>query len=203
MPVEEQAPEIFGAVDDALAQHRVFGDSTYIFEQLERWLLRRLENVAPRLPAAGELRATVDAARSGSLEHVLGETVVRCAIIHAHQQVALGLDPDERLGPHLLPLADCEVILAGAARRLREGQLGPSVDDGSLRRIGSAPYHGWLWTDEHPNDVFGRAFRALVSARYDALPDVPSDDETAVLRQGAQLLEELLPSSGPSLVMHT
>jgi predicted O-methyltransferase YrrM len=193
--VEERSSDTLGAIEEALAAHRAFGDSDYIFEQLQACLRQRLENMAPRLPVAGTLLGALESAKSASLDHVLGDTVVRCAIIHGQVQ----LETDASYG---LPIADCEKVFAATVNRLHQRKFGSTLDDDSLQRLGPEPYHGWIWSDEHAGDIFGRTFRYLLKHRYEAIPCTPSDGEIALLQQGATLLGDLLPSLAPSALRH-
>lgn len=193
--VQEQPAEVLETIEQAFAQHPTFGDSTYILGQLRACLERRLEKIAPRLPAAGALLETLADAGGDSLDHVIGDTVVRCAILHAHAR----LETDAQRG---LLLEDCEQVFAATVRHLQEGKRGTPLGDGSLRHLGQEPYHGWLWSEEHPNDVFGRSYRYLLKDRYQALPCTPTDEEVAKLETGARLLAELLPTLMPSALQH-
>jgi predicted O-methyltransferase YrrM len=191
----EQSSETLQAIEQALAEHLPFADSTYILDQLQVCLTRRLEKVAERLPMGGQLLDALEQAGS-PVHHVIGDTVVRCAIVHAHIQF-------ETEAPYGLPLEDCEKVFAATTRHLQQGRRDTPLDqDGSLPRLGAEPYLGWIWSDEHPDDIFGRSFRYLLKERYGALPGTPTDDEIEMLAQGAKLLRDLLPMLTPSALRH-
>lgn len=192
--LQDQPLEILEAIEEAFAEHPTFGSSAYVLGQLRACLERRLERMVPRLGAAGELLEAL-AAASASVDHVVGDTTVRCAILHAHARLETG-------APNGLPLADCEEILAQTADRLRQGDYDSPLNDGSLLRLGTEPHSGWLWTDEHGDDVFGRSYRRLLAERYQAVPVAPTDEEVAKLEEGGRLAHELLPTLAPSALVH-
>jgi predicted O-methyltransferase YrrM len=193
--VSEQPAELLETVEEAFAAHPAFGDRTYILEQLRVCLEHRLERIAPQLASAAELRDALAAAGADSLDHVIGDTVVRCAILHAHAR----LESKARRG---LPLEDCGHVFAATAHHLREGGRDTPLADGSLRRVGPKTYHGWIWDDEHAEDVFARSFRSLLEDRYQAVPVTATDEEVVELETGARLLDELLPTLTPSALQH-
>jgi predicted O-methyltransferase YrrM len=191
----EHIPGMLEAIEESLARHPSFGDSAYIFRQLQLWMQYRLEIIGRQLPAARRLHDIFADRGSDALYHVSGDTTVRCATIQAHTQIETGTAGG-------LPLEDCNSIFAAAADRIEAGQIGTPLDDGSLVRIGDAPYHGWIWSDEHPDDVFGRSFRFLLKERYHALPRTPAADEVGLLKKGVALLHELLPVLTPTVLCH-
>jgi predicted O-methyltransferase YrrM len=195
--VAPQAPEILGAIERALVAHPAFGENRYIFERLLVSLTYRLERLAGHSGAARDLLDALDAAGSDGLEHVLGDTVVRCAILHAHIQLETPAP-----SPYALPVEDCEGVFTATARHVREGKRETPLSDGSLSRLGPDADHPWLWSDEHPADVFGRCLRYLIKQRYNAIPVAPTDAEQAQLTRGIELLEELLPDLAPSALHH-
>jgi predicted O-methyltransferase YrrM len=190
-----QEPEILQAIEDALTHHRPFGDTRYIREQFQTSLMRRLERVGKQLPAAKRLLHTIVEARASDLHRVLGDTVVRCAVLHVHTQVETGT----RYG---LPVEQCEEIFDATSCRIQSGRLDTPLADDSLLRLGSQPHHGWIWNEDHQGDIFGRSFRWLLLDRYQALPRTPTGDEINLLRRGAELLEQLLPMLAPSTLAH-
>ena len=194
MTAQEQPSDLLGAIEEALALRRPFADSAYIFDQLQVSLKGRLKTISRHLPVAGELLDAIERA-DGSLHRVIGDTVVRCAIIHAHSH----LEANSTYG---LPLADCEKIFAATIHHLQLGGTDTALDNGSLRRLGTEPYHGWIWSDEHSDDIFGRSFRYLLRDRYSATPVTPGKDEIRLLELGAALLQELLPVLTPSTLAH-
>jgi predicted O-methyltransferase YrrM len=187
--------EVLAAIEEALARNPVFADSNYILGQLQSVLQLRLSAISARLPIAGQLLDSMSSAKDGSLDHVIGDTVVRCAILHAHSQIETGR-------PYGLPLPDCEQVFAETIRRLQQGKLSTPLDDGSLPRLGTESYHGWIWNEAHSDDIFGRSFRYLLKERYGAVPRTATDDEIAALRKAAQLLTDLTPLLAPSALRH-
>lgn len=188
--------EILDAIEEALTQHRVFGDSDYILDRFQECMELRLERISARLPIAQKLLDIFTRSRSASTGRVIGESVLRCAILHAHVQIETGQ-------PFGLPLSECERIFDVAVRHLERGRMETPLADGALRRLGPRSQHGWIWSDEHSSDAFGRSFRHLVTLNFgDDLPCTPSDEEIARLQAGAQLLEQLLPRLTPSVLGH-
>jgi predicted O-methyltransferase YrrM len=182
-------------IEEAFAEHPTFGDAAYILGQLRACLERRLERMAPRLPAAGELLDVVAQVGNDPLTHVFGDTVVRCAILHGHARLETGVDRG-------LALEDCEQVLAATSRHVQQGKHRTPIDDGTLRRLGPEPYHGVLWSEERQNDIFGRSYRSLLKDRYQAVPCAPTEEEAAKLEVGTQLLGELVPTLAPSALQH-
>ncbi|MFL6284939.1 MAG: O-methyltransferase [Pyrinomonadaceae bacterium] len=190
-------PEILAVIEEALANHRPFGESEYITDQMEVSYTRRLDGIAPRLPGAGELLLTLEHTNDDVRHRLFGNTVVRCAIQHARSQI----EADMLYG---LPLAECENVFAAAQAHISSGKAGMPLENGPvpLRRLGSAPCHGWIWTEEHADDIFGRSFRYLIKQNYGDRLSSPTDDEIETLSDGARLLETLLPTLGPSAMRH-
>ncbi len=173
-----QPLELLEALEEIFATHPTFGAHTYILGQLRACLLRRLEAVASRLPAAGELSDALARANEASTDHVTADTVVRCAILSAHGRLEANTGGS-------LPLEDCEKIFAATAGRLQQGNYDTPLNDGTLRRIGNEPYHGWIWSEQHEPDMFGNAYRRLLENRYQAVPVAPTDEEIARVEVGA------------------
>jgi len=189
--------EVLATIEDALVRHKAFGDSGYIVEQFERVTERRLARISGRLPIAGKLLEELQQADAPSRHRLSGNTVIRCAIQHAHYQ----LECDERYG---LPLADCEKVFETTVHHLQNRRPGTPFENGSiqLERLGTESYHGWVWNEEYPDDVFGRAFRHILKQEYgDGLCTITSD-ELAMLKKGERLLHDLLPSLAPSALGH-
>ena len=196
LSVASSVPEQLAAIEDALARHRAFGDSNYIHEQLRVCLGRRLKRVATQLPVAGQLYDALDAQPdSDQLRRLIGDLVFRCAVLHAHTQVESG-------APCGLALQDCEAIFATTLQNLEHGKTDTPLQDGTLLPLGRASYLGWVWSDEHPDDIFGRSFRYLVGDHYGALPLTPTARELETLYRGVELLQILLPLATQSALSH-
>jgi hypothetical protein len=182
---------------DTLLTQSPFGSSDYIRAQRQVAYKRRLGKIAPRMPAAGQLVEALDKAPAYSQYRTLGDTVLRCAVQHALRQLETG-------APYGLPLDQCEEIFRATVVHLgREECRGPleaGLDRGL--RLGPQRHHGWIWSEEHLDDLFGRSFRYLVHDNYGAPLCTPNPDEIAMVRKGAQLLNELLPLLALSSLSH-
>ena len=189
--------EMLRMVEAALAQHRAFGDSDYIHEQLGVCYRRRLDKIAAALPAAARLARVLSDAGPDLRRQMIGDTVLRCTIQHALRQVETGL-------PYGLPLEQCAQVFEAAIRHVGEGRSGGPLLDGLVQaqRLGPHPYNGWVWNEEHADDDFGRAFRFVIRENYDGPLCTPSADELAMLERGAQLLQSLLPLLSSSALSH-
>ncbi|MGO9602251.1 MAG: O-methyltransferase [Candidatus Binataceae bacterium] len=187
--------ETCARIERATACQKPFGDNVYIVDQMQRCLRQRLERVASGLPAAGRLLAAVRQRPDSEMRRLFADTALRCAIVHSHEQIASGSQSG-------LSLADCERVFDEAARYVDEGGVDTPLQDGSLVPLGPEPYLGWVWSDEHPNDTYGRVFRELVSARYAVVPCTPGAGDVDKLMVGARLLHELLPNLAPSALAH-
>ena len=185
-------------VEQAMASAKPFGNGRYILDHIQDTLVRQLEQLAPDLPAAGELLDAVTNSPTTDHRRLFAETTMRSAIGHAHTQLTSG----SPRGPRLLRLTECAAILRTAAAYLEDGGTDSPLQDGSLVPLGPKPHDGWIWRDEHPDDTYGRALRELVMERYRILPTTPDAGGIETLQTGARLLEELLPSLASSALHH-
>jgi predicted O-methyltransferase YrrM len=190
--------QVCETVEQALASAKPFGDDFHILDQMRDRVIQRLEQLAPDLPAAGELLDAVAHSPTSDHRRLFLETTLRSAIGHAHKQ----LTSCAPRGLRLLRLTDCAAILRTAARYVEQGGTDTPLQDGSLVGLGPKPHHGWIWRDEHPDDTYGRALRELVIERYGILPSAPDPGDIEMLQTGARLLEELLPSLAPNALHH-
>ncbi len=181
-------------VERALTGHESFGASSPILDHRRDCLVAQLEVLAPELPSAREL---LESAPRHSAR-LFTEPTLRSAIGHAHNQ----LTATSPRGPHLLPLPACSAVLTEAARYIRDGGTDTPLQDGSLIALRADDDDCRLWSDEHTDDAYGRAFRELVAARYGASPGSFDTDSIEMLRAGARLLDELLPALGRSALRH-
>lgn len=196
--------------DALLAQHRPFGDSDYLHEQLRLRYQQRLSRIADLLPVAGELSSALERATPQSHYRTVGDPVVRHAIHASLRHAWNASQGGAQQGPSVsggLPLADCEEILRETLGHLETGSHGggPLESGGvDLRRLGPEPGHGSIWSEEHRDDVFGRCFRKMVRDNYRGDPlCTPSAADVAMLAKGADLLGALLPLCTRSVLSHT
>jgi predicted O-methyltransferase YrrM len=197
MKTEVYSSELLKTVEEALTEHKAFGDSAYILEQLEVTFKRRLGWISDDLPIAGFLLNALEQADDYTRYRIVGNTVIRCAVQHAHIQL-------EGKVLYGLPMADCEKIFETTHKYLTSGGLGSPFENGpvKLKRLGSTPNHGWIWQENYPTDVFGEAFRFILNQEYGESLCTPSAEEVAVLVKGEELLQELLPSLATSALKH-
>jgi hypothetical protein len=197
MPTNTLQANDLELIELELAQHKAFGASPYIHEQMQVAFIRGLNKIAVHLPAARELLDTLDSSSVDIRYRVLGDTTVRCAITHALTQLTTDYDC-------CLSLTMCEQIFHDLLRQLAEGSSTSPLQSGvpSAFRLGAKPYHGWVWTEEHPNDIFAQAFRAVVQDNYHGSLYTPDADELNMLANGTRLLEELLPCLSASALSH-
>ena len=184
-------------IEKSLVDSRPFGNDRSITDEFAASFIRRLLVLGQSVPAAGSLADALNGAAENRRIELLGDTVLRCAIQHAHRQVLTGK-------AYGLKLDDCEALFLGALGHLREGMPGTplSYSVKEPQKLGD-PDSCWIWTDDHPNDTYGQAFRYLIQQNYNALPVTGSAAEVAALRTGARLLNELVPQLGPATLQHT
>lgn len=192
-----QSTELLTAIEEVLVQHKAFGDSAYIREQLEVAFRRRLERISGDVPLARQLLGIFDQADSYTRYRIVGNTVIRCAVQHSHYQ----LETNEQYG---LPIPECEKVFAATIQHLELGKLGTPFENGSviLQRLGTESHYGWIWNEKYPDNIFGRSFRLILKQEYgDSLCTI-SDGELEMLLKGKELLEDLLPSLARSALSH-
>jgi predicted O-methyltransferase YrrM len=194
---DDVQPELLAAVEQALVEHKAFGNSDYIHEQLELSYKRRLQLIAPDLPSAGKLLQAFGQADAYTRYRIVGNTVIRCTIQHAHTKV-------ETKKSYGLPTAECDRIFEETARHIELGKSGTPFENGAthLDRLGTEPFHPWIWTEDYPDDLFGRSFRFIFNQEYGGCLCTIDRDELAMLMKGEQLLRELLPSLARSALGH-
>lgn len=188
---------LLAVVEEALVKHRAFGDSDYIRGQLEVTFVRRIERMAVTLPVAAEFLAAFRVADPYTRYRLTGNTVIRCAVQHAY----ILLETGKEVG---LTLAESEQVIRQAQLHLAEGKSGSPFENGSfqLQRLGNEQFYGWIWSDDYPDDVLGRAFRKILVVEYgDRLCSITAD-ELEMLRKGEELLRTLLPDLSVSALTH-
>jgi hypothetical protein len=195
--VQKQHP--LDVCDALLAGQRPFGESDYLHDQLQIRYSRRLARIAGLLPVAGELSRALERSGREARYRVVGDPVVRHTIQQALRRVVSGTSDG-------LSLAECEEVFRETIGHLEEGKLGgPLVSGaGTPGRLGAEPFHGWLWSEQQRDDVFGRTFRRIVSDYFHADPPcTPSAADVGKLAKGAKLLGVLLPLCSRSVFSHT
>lgn len=180
---------------EQLMEQNPFGNNDYITKQMHESYRRRLRKVSSRLPEAGKLLDAVDRSDTDGKYRIFGDTVLRCAVQHAHVRVEAGTE-------YGLPLEQCAEVFTETTRLLESGESAP-LGSSLSERFGSQPYHGWVWDDACNENVFTRAFRVVVRENYGIEePCTPDRDQLAVFRRGVRLLEELLPLLSRSALSH-
>jgi len=185
--------------DALFAEYRPFGDSDYLHQQLQLRYQRRLAKISALLPLAGDLSRALDQAPRDIRHRVVGDPVVR----HTIEQTLRHVVNSAQDG---LSLAECEDVFRATLHHLKEGRRGGPLESGAgtARHLGAQPFHGWIWSEDHGDDVFGRLFRKIVHDHFRGEPLCsPSAPDLARLAKGAQLLGALLPLCSRSVLGHT
>lgn len=189
------------ALEEILVEHRAFGDSDYIHEQVESCYERRLGKLSADVPAAGAVQDALCQADACDRRRIFGDAVVRFAINSALWQGQTGI----RRG---LPLDECEEVFRATLQYLEERKSGVPREFGAkVHHLRSGPYHGGVWSGDS-DDLFGRVFRRTVEQRFDGncVPGAelskPTADQLAMLTNGLLLLNELAPSLSRSALSH-
>lgn len=190
-------PQSMAILEAMLAQHRGFGDSDYIHGQLQLCYQRQLDRISAHLPVAGEFLEALREADNYSRYRLLGDTAVRCTIQHAITQLEAGRQDG-------ITLEECEEAFRAAVVHLAAGKRGGPLESGApqVTRLRPEAITGWVWTEEHGDDIFGRSFRYVIEQNFGTPLCTPSDDELEMLQRGAQLLRELAPLLYRSALSH-
>jgi predicted O-methyltransferase YrrM len=190
-------PEIARTVESVLATHRVFGDSDYITQQYHASCDRRIAVIASSLAGAKRLGGALGKGVTAERHNLFGNTVVRCAIQHAHTQIAARTH-------YGLPLSVCDEVFDAAAAHLERGQAGTPLENGAvpLSRLGSDACHPAVWSEDQPHSVFGESFRFIVKQNFKSALSAVSGEDVAALAKGASLLSELVPLLTPGVLRH-
>ena len=149
-------------LEEVLARHRGFGDSVYPHEQMRDAHETYLTSVADRMSAAGRMLTVLEGAGAEERFRVLGSTVVRCAIHHAHSQL-------HGEGSVCLPLERCSAILDAATDLLAAGPVGClPLDAATTRslRVGRRASDGAAWRMPTTDNILSSAFCELVRQNY-------------------------------------
>lgn len=185
----------FEEMEKLLSGH-TFGNSDYITEQMHLSIKRRLHKISTHLPVAGQLLDALNQTEPFRQYRVIGDTIVRCAVQHAHRQVETGV-------PYGLPLQQCAEVFGASLHLLAEGESAP-LGSKLVHRLGPDPHDGWIWSEDRPDDVFGRSFLKVVTDNYGDEPRCTlTADELTSVSKGVQLFRELLPHLSRSTLAHT
>jgi hypothetical protein len=189
------------ALEEILVEHRAFGDSDYIYEQVEICYQRRLGKLSVCVPVAGAVQDALCQADTYGRRRIFGDAVVRFAVNSALRQCETGI-------PSGLPLDECEEVLRATLQYLEECKSGVPLEFGAkVNHLGSGPYHGGVWSGD-ADDLFGRVFRSAVKQRFEqkcepgAELSKPTADQLAMLTNGLLLLNELVPSLSRTALSH-
>jgi hypothetical protein len=193
--------QYLGALEEILVEHRAFGDSDYIHEQVEICYQRRLGKLSDDVQATGAVRDALCQADACDRRRILGDAVVRFAVNSALWQCQTGI----RRG---LPLDECEEVFRATLQYLEECKSGVPPEFGcKVIHLESGPYHGGVWSGDS-GDLFSRVFRWVVKQRFEGncVPGAelskPTADQLAMLANGLQLLNELVPLLTRSAFSH-
>lgn len=188
------------SVDEALTRQRPFGDSECIANRLRAVYERRLIKLSDQIPVAGDIVDSLATKDPAYARRVLADTTVRTVIEHLRRAVATDTSGVYKLTPADL----CRDVLEALLDHLKTGLGRGPLNLSSGPRVGPMPHYPWIWVDDRPAcDPFAKAYRWLIEAHYGGIPRPASDAEVSALQRGAQLLEELLPRSAPSVMGHT
>lgn len=181
-------------LDAMLAEHP-FGNADYVTTQMQASYQRRLAKIATRVPVAGQLLEELGQANAYCRYRAFGDTVLRCAVQHAHVQVETG-------GRYGLSQDRCAEIFRESVRLVTagsDGLLGALLEN----RLGAEPRLPWVWATEYPRDnVFGSALRSIVEEHYGQSLCTPTPIELTMLSEAGALLGELLPQFSRSVLSH-
>lgn len=185
------------SIEEILGSARGFGDSDYIKQQQQNAYMRRLGLISPTLPSAGRLIDALGTANVMARDMVLGNTVVRCSVQHALTKIETGADC-------ALSLNECADVFDAAAGHLNQGICVDPLQVGlpEVHHLDSRMEYGLIWSEDHDDDMFGRAFRKLIVENYGSPLCVPTADQLAVLRRGTSLLTKLVPTLAKSALSH-
>ncbi|MFI9243866.1 hypothetical protein ACIGXF_14970 [Streptomyces sp. NPDC053086] len=182
---------------DTLLSRRPFGDSAYLHEQMHAAFKRRLASVETSTPAARRLLTTLQQADPQTEYRVLGDPMVRRAILQIVIQEVVGAR--RQLPPEL-----CAQVLDAAEQRVRSGAATGPLQGGidATQWLGDPSRTPWVWAPGQRDDIFGRAFSRLVEWQFDAGLCAATDADLAALRTAARLLDEVLPLTSRSALSH-
>lgn len=185
-----------------LAEDEPFGDWRGIVRRTMTFYHRASELLAERVPAAGELAKALDRATDERRFRVLGDPVVRDALSRSLEwlKTPAGTYP-----------SNLQEIIAAAVPFAHETASASPLESAQQQqlRLGTGPTYWWVWTDERPDEPFGRHFRAMFSREIahsiSSRPAVLRTCDERLERNliaGSQLLDSLLPDLARSVRAH-
>lgn len=190
---EALPPEALTQLDSLLAG-TTFGNSDYITHEMHLSCKRRLTKIATGLPIAERLLELISRADPYTQYRVLGDTVVRCAIQHAHKQIEAGVE-------YGLPLKQCHAIFEETIRLLHLGgtaPLGSALGD----RFGPETHCGWIWREDRVDDIFSQSLKHLVHENFGEQLYTLDSNELLQFSKGLELLKILMPRSSSGALSH-
>jgi hypothetical protein len=186
--------------DDVLSRGRPFGNSEYIFNQMQCAFMRRIKDIGYQLRSPRRLLQLLENLDTRGSYRVLGDPLFRSVAQWALGQIEFG-------GPAPLTLDQCEQVFDAVIRRLELGETeGPlqSAAAAPVVRLQPAYPIPWIWNEEGAKDnVLGRAFRSIVDYEYGESLFTPAPEEIALLQRSTHLLEALSPRLARSALSHT
>lgn len=184
-------------IEKVLAQSVPFGDGNYIHQCTWQRYERRLEMLVEHMSSSEPLLAAIRGSSPERRYRVIGDPLLRSTINEALGHYKLGI-------VHPQP-ADLETVLLEAVTFLAEGRSGTplSASFRNNRRLGDAPYHGWVYTQDSTDSVFSRGFTSLWSKITPLRVKEATEQEHRTLVNGARLLDTLLPALSRSALSHT
>jgi len=197
MSIATVPSHVLAKVEQSLALMRPFGDGDYIYDCIRTRYQQHLGMLTRDLPEARTLLAALHDADPVGCYRVIGDPVFRSAIhiLLGHFKLHL---PQHNV-------AECVALLRDATYHLitRTGASPLAVGAPGALRLGNLSHHGWVWSVERKEDVWGKTFGELMHNRMDYLEPVTPDDRVARnLKLGAELLAELLPQLSRSALTH-
>ncbi|MEU3794438.1 hypothetical protein [Streptomyces fructofermentans] len=186
------------AFDKALSR-KPFGDSVYVREQMHLTFKRRLESLSISVPEARRLLTALEQATPQTEYRTLGDPLLRRAVQHL-------LTP-EVVGPRrnvLSPQLSAQVIEVVAQHVETGAAHGPLQGDcGDAQWLGDPSRTPWIWSPGQDRGFAGETFTRFIEQQFGAGLAQPTEDDLAVLRQGYQILEELMPLTSHGALSHT
>lgn len=198
---ESSSKTLFEDVEYEIAHNVPFGDVSYLNNCTYSRYVHRLSMLAEHMPMAGRAAEALEQANTSSKYAIVGDPVVRSSINHALAYFRMS-DHRGPVDTSILP------IITLAEKCLRDNSTVPPLQMGrtSAARLGSFPYHGWIWTNKGSDNAATQHLHQLFERHLasDGLKLIePGSDVIDNLRRGTELLGELLPELSSSALNHT